>query len=365
FTPGPLNTSKTVKEAMLSDVGSRDVSFINITANIRRSLLTIADADSTVFTAILLQGSGTYAIEAVFANALGRQNGKALIISNGAYGDRMAAICKQGAYNYRMIRVDETEPFDLVAIEKELREGGYTLVAAVHCETSTGQFNLIEELASLVSRASDAKFFVDAMSSFGAVPISLKDTRIDFLVSSANKCLQGVPGFAFVLAKISTLESYKGRCTSWSLDLVAQYEALEKSGQFRCTPPTHTMLAFQQALTEHAEEGGVAGRQRRYTENNRVISEGMRRLGFRTLLHDQSPYIITSFVYPKDDHFDFEDFYGRLSKCGQVIYPGKVSSADCFRLGNIGDLWPADCQKLVDHIKDALHDMGVHVPIVY
>jgi phosphonate degradation associated HDIG domain protein len=196
--------------------------------------------------------------------------------------------------------------------------------------------------------AAGACYIVDAMSSFGAIPIDVKG--IDFLISSANKCIEGVPGFGFTLARRTQLEAAKGRARTLGLDLHAQWAGLERDGQFRFTPPTHALLAFYQALRELDEEGGVSGRAARYEKNHEVLSRGMKDLGFEAYLppEDQS-CIITSYRYPKD--FNFEEFYGRLSELGFVIYPGKLSHEECFRIGTIGRLGEADIEDLLSAIR--------------
>ena len=229
--------------------------------------------------------------------------------------------------------------------------GGITHVAVVHCETTTGILNPIEEIGDVVS-ASGAAYIVDAMSSFGAIPVDVAAGHVDFLISSANKCIEGVPGFGFVLARRSALEAAKGRARTLSLDLHAQWAGLEGDGQFRFTPPTHVLLAFDQALKELDQEGGVEGRGERYRQNHLMLCSGMRELGFEAYLapEDQS-YIITSFRYPADPAFQFEEFYTRLSDLGFVIYPGKLTRESCFRIGTIGRIYPADVTRLLGAIQ--------------
>jgi 2-aminoethylphosphonate-pyruvate transaminase len=228
---------------------------------------------------------------------------------------------------------------------------GVTHVAVVHCETTTGILNPIEEIGEVVARAG-ASYIVDAMSSFGAIPVDLRGAHVDFLISSANKCIEGVPGFGFILARRAALEAAKGRARTVSLDLHAQWAGLEGDGQFRFTPPTHVLLAFRQALRELDEEGGVAGRAERYRRNHETLCRGMRELGFDAYLvpEDQS-YIITSFRYPEDGGFRFEEFYARLSALGYVIYPGKLSREECFRIGTIGHLTTRDVEGLLEAIR--------------
>lgn len=227
-----------------------------------------------------------------------------------------------------------------------------THVSVVHCETTTGVLNPLEAIAAVVKKHNKI-LIVDAMSSFGGVPIDMAKLGIDFMISSANKCIQGVPGFGFILARRSLLEQCKGVARSLSLDLYDQWETMEKGhGKWRFTSPTHVVRAFMQALTELKEEGGIEARYARYQQNHDTLVNGMRKLGFKTLLTDeeQSP-VITSFYYPAAG-FDFKAFYQKLKEKGFVIYPGKISQADTFRIGNIGDVYPADFENLVEAIKE-------------
>ncbi|XP_046383707.1 2-aminoethylphosphonate--pyruvate transaminase-like isoform X2 [Ischnura elegans] len=289
-----------------------------------------------------------------------------LIISNGSYGNRMKKICEIAKIPAVTLQFSEESEIQLSVVERELRcNPSYPLVAMVHCETSSGIINPIEKVGALVkSMLPGATFFVDAMSSFGAIPIDFEAGCVDFLVTSANKCLQGVPGFGVVIAKKSVLMQCQGRSRSLSLDLVDQLEGLEGNGQFRFTPPTHALLALRKALWELAAEGGVCGRRERYRKNSVIIQEGMRALGFKTLLpHQKLSIIITSFLYPKHPNFKFEEFYQMLSNQGQLIYPGKVTKSDSFRIGSIGDLFPRDMEHLLKCIEKTLLKMKIPIPV--
>ena len=229
----------------------------------------------------------------------------------------------------------------------------------MHCETTTGIINPIKEIGELVAK-SGAKYFVDAMSSFGAVPIDLADCDIDYLVSSANKCIEGVPGFSFVLCELSSLKETAGYARSVSFDLLDQYQGFEKNGQFRFTPPTRALVAFRQALAELELEGGVQARAKRYRRNYEVLIRGMREMGFKEYLKPEDQgHIITSFLYPDDARFSFEMFYESLSQKDFVIYPGKVSDADCFRIGNIGRVFEPDVRALLAAIRETMIEMGI------
>lgn len=353
LTPGPLSTSETVREAMLQDWCTWDKDYNEgIVTPIRKGLLAIAGVDENEYTDVLLQGSGTYCVEATIGAAVG-PNDKLLILANGAYGKRMAEIARYYHIDHVLVSLHETELITGEVARKALEENpGITHLSMVHSETTTGLLNPIEEVGEVI-RNRNITFIVDAMSSFGGVPIDMQKTRIDFLVSSANKCIQGVPGFGFVIARKDKLAATKGNARSLSLDMYAQWETMEKGGgKWRFTSPTHVVHAFWQAMQELNEEGGIAARYERYKKNHRTLVDGMRALGYKTLLPDasQGP-IITSFYYPSAD-FSFVSFYEKLKAKGFVIYPGKISDADTFRIGNIGDVYPEDMEALLLAIKE-------------
>ena len=218
----------------------------------------------------------------------------------------------------------------------------------VHCETTSGILNPLAAYAAVI-KAANKTLIVDAMSSFGGIDIAVADLGIDFLISSANKCIQGVPGMGFVIAKTSVLSECEGRARSLSLDLYDQWKTMEEgNGKWRFTSPTHVVRAFQQAIRELVEEGGVSAREQRYRDNHKTLITGMKVLGFRCVVNDekQSPFIST-FHYPKASAFDFKTLYDRLKDDGFVIYPGKVTATLCFRIGHIGEVYPQDMQRLL------------------
>ena len=363
FTPGPLNTTNGVKSAMLCDMGSRDAEFLGIVREIRRQLLEIGGADEA-FECVLLQGSGTYVLESVISSAIPR-DGRLLVLVNGAYGRRIRDIAKVHGIETEALELAENRKFTAEMVRDQLAAlPGTTHVAAVHCETTTGILNPIEEIGPIVRNAG-AVYFVDAMSSFGAVEIDLKTAPIDFLVSSANKCIQGVPGFGFVLARRERLLECRGRARTLSLDLYAQWAAGEADGEFRFTPPVQVLLAFHQALREFNAEGGVRGRGARYRSNHVALMRGMRELGFETYLApEDASHIITTFRYPANPQFKYEALYRKLSEGGFIIYPGKLSDEPTFRIGTIGALYPRNIEALVEKIGLVLEEMGVDVPIM-
>lgn len=346
LTPGPLTTTYTVKEAMLVDHCTWDDDYKAITQRIRRRLVALARADESRYAAVLLQGSGTYGVESVLTSSV--DDGTLLLITNGAYGKRMVQIAQYAGLHYIEYAVNYNEQPSAQRVAALLQENpAVTHVAMVHCETTSGILNDIACIARVVKEAGRT-FIVDAMSSFGGIPIEVQRLGIDFLISSANKCIQGVPGFTFIIANRQALAQTKGRCRSLSLDLYAQFEEMEKDGKWRFTSPTHTVLAFAKALDELEEEGGIEARYQRYTHNNRQLIEGMRALGFQTYVPDawQSP-IITSFLYPARPSIEFKEMYDYIKDNGYAIYPGKVTAADTFRLGNIGEIYEEDIHKIL------------------
>ena len=362
LTPGPLSTTATVRAAMLQDSCTWDADYNQgVVEPIRRELVRLATGPEyeSDYSAVLLQGSGSYVVESVLGSAIGVDE-CLLIINNGAYGARMGEMARcLGLRHYELDCGETTRP-EPAAIEAMLaRHPEITHLAMVHCETTTGMLNPLDEVAELCQRRG-IRLIVDAMSSFGGIPIDMGRLGIEFLISSANKCIQGVPGFGFVIARRAALVACAGRARSVSLDLHAQWQTMEQQGgKWRFTSPTHTVLAFAQALRELDEEGGIEARHQRYSENQRTLVAGMAALGFAPLLPEkwQSP-IITAFYSPAHPDYRFADFYQRLKAQGFVIYPGKVSQADCFRIGNIGDVTPERLRSLLAAMASACYWQG-------
>lgn len=362
LTPGPLSTTATVRAAMLQDSCTWDADYnLGVVGPIRRELVRLATGPEyeSDYSAVLLQGSGSYVVESVLGSAIGSDE-CLLIINNGAYGARMGEMARCLGLRHHELDCGETTRPEPAAIEAMLvRHPEITHLAMVHCETTTGMLNPLEEMAELCQRRG-IRLIVDAMSSFGGIPIDMGRLGIEFLISSANKCIQGVPGFGFVIARRAALAACAGRARSVSLDLHAQWQTMEQQGgKWRFTSPTHTVLAFAQALRELDEEGGIAARHQRYSENQRTLVDGMAALGFVPLLQAkwQSP-IITAFYSPAHPDYRFADFYQRLKAQGFVIYPGKVSQADCFRIGNIGDVTPERVRNLLAAMASACYWQG-------
>lgn len=364
LTPGPLTTSKTVKQVMLNDFCTWDDDYNNVVTDIRQQLVRLAqpDDDSAAerFTAVLMQGSGTFAVEATIGSVI-PADGKLLIAANGAYGRRIVQIADRLRIEHKVVDLPETEAVDPVQVERALAADSHiTHVSMVHCETTTGLLNPAAQVGAL-SRKFGKLFILDAMSSFGGMSMAMDNIDVDYLISSANKCIQGVPGFGFVIADRAQLEKTKGWARSLSLDLYDQWQEMEnKNGKWRYTSPTHIVRAFAQALLELDEEGGIGARAARYAENQRLLVSGMQQIGFRALIApDLQSSIITSFVCPDDPAFTFETFYAAMKRRRFVIYPGKVSQADTFRIGTIGHVFPDDIRDLLIAAAESLAELGV------
>ena len=358
LTPGPLTTSLSVKQAMLHDYGSRDAAFIETNARMLERLVGIVHGEDT-HVAVPLQGSGTFVVEAMISNFVPR-DGKLLILINGAYGKRIAKICDYTGRDYVVHETPEDTPVDTAQLDAALdSDAAITHVVVVHCETTSGILNPVGDVADIVARHGRS-LLIDSMSAFGALPLDAREIPFDAVVASSNKCLEGAPGMGFCIARESALIATEGNSPSLVLDLYDQWRAMQANRQWRFTPPTHVILAFDQALNEFDEEGGVAGRGGRYQANCDLLVSGMRKLGFKTLLSDalQAPIIIT-FHMPANPAFDFGAFYDGLKDRGYVIYPGKLTVADSFRMGCIGRLEAGQIQGALDAVKAMLDRFGI------
>ena len=360
LTPGPLTTSLSTKEAMLHDWGSRDQQFIDLNQSIRESLVNLIDGQDN-YQCVPMQGSGTFAVESMISS-LAPKDAKILILINGAYGHRMKKMCSYLHRNCLDYEVAEHQIHDLNEIENIIDSNkDLTHVFAVYCETTSGILNPVQEIADLVERK-NLSLFIDAMSAFGALPLSSKNTKFDAVAASSNKCLEGVPGVGFILVKNNIIENAKGNCHSLSLDLYDQWQAMEKNKQWRFTPPTHVLAAFFQAIKEHEKEGGVEGRHQRYSNNCKIICDGMKEIGFDQLLPNelQAPIIIT-FKQPQNVNFNFQQFYDALSGKNFLIYPGKLTVADTFRIGCIGNLDQKDMYNTLKAVKEVVQELNIKI----
>ncbi len=351
LTPGPLTTTHTVKSVMMFDHCTWDDDYKQITLEIRKGLLKLAHASEEEYTVVLMQGSGTFGVESVLSSVVGKDE-KLLVITNGAYGERMVDIAQYSEINH----VVYSEDYDKVPSAEKVadilaKDPSITHVTMVHGETTSGILNDIESVAKVV-KAQGKVFIVDAMSSFGGIDIDVAGLKIDFIISSANKCIQGVPGFSFIICNRASLMASKRKARSLSLDLYGQWETMDKDGKWRFTSPTHVVLAFEQAMKELEVEGGIPARAKRYRENNELLIKKMREMGIKPYIDNehQGP-IITTFYYPENHNFSFNEMYTYIKERGYAIYPGKVTSAETFRIGNIGEIYKEDIEKLCEIFK--------------
>lgn len=359
LTPGPLTTAYSVKEAMLRDWGSWDDDFRAMTRDLRSRLLALLGEGADEFDCVPMQGSGSFSVEAMLGSFIPR-DGKVLVLANGAYGLRAAQTLSYLEREHIVLDKGDYMPPRGDEVAQILADDpAITHVIAIHCETSSGILNPVEEISEAVY-AAGRKLLIDSMSAFGAIDLKPSEIRYEALVSSANKCIEGVPGFGFVIARKSELEAAKGNCNSLSLDIHAQWAHMNKTGQWRFTPPTHVMAAFLEALRLHEAEGGVAARGARYANNRDVMVAGMRELGFETLLDNRwlSPIIVTFFC-PSDENFIFDRFYQLMKEKGFIIYPGKLTVVDSFRVGCIGQMDEHVMRQVVAAAKASLDEMGV------
>ncbi len=362
LTPGPLTTSRSVKQVMLHDWGSRDATFVRINREVMERLPAVVNAADTHVT-VPMQGSGTFAVEAMLTTLVPAA-GEVLVLVNGAYGHRAKKILDIAGRRTVVHETPEDTPPDLASVERLLAANpSVTHVFTVHCETTSGILNPVREIGALAARYGKG-YLIDSMSAFGALPLDANAVHADAIAASSNKCIEGIPGLGFVICRKEVLAASKGNATTLVLDLHEQWTAFQKTGQYRFTPPIHVIVAFHQALTEFFAEGGQPGRGARYRQNCDVLVEGMRALGFRTLLPDhlQAPIIVT-FRMPRAPAFQFQRFYDGLKERGFIIYPGKLTVADSFRIGCIGRLFPKDMHAALGAVREVLAEMSVDLPV--
>ncbi len=359
LTPGPLTTAYEVKAAMLRDWGSWDGDFRAMTRDLRTGILALLGPGGGEYECVPMQGSGSYLVEAMIGTLLPR-DGKLLVLANGAYGLRAAETTRRIGRSVTVLdKGDYLPPRGAEVAQIVGGDPDITHVLAIHCETSSGILNPVEEIAEAVA-AAGRKLLIDSMSAFGALPLDPAEIPYEAFVSSANKCIEGVPGFGFLVTRRDALQGAAGRAHSLSLDAHAQWAYMEKTGQWRFTPPTHVVAAFLEALKMHKAEGGVAGRGARYARNRDLLVAGMRALGFETLLPDRwlSP-IITTFFCPADPAFDFARFYEAMKARGFILYPGKLTAVESFRIGCIGRIDATVMRAVVEAARVTLAEMRV------
>jgi 2-aminoethylphosphonate-pyruvate transaminase len=343
---------------MLRDWGSWDAAFNAVTARVRRKLTDILHAGET-HVCVPMQGSGTFSVEAA-VNTLVPRDGHVLVLINGAYGRRMARLTQMMGRRMSTFETPEDTPTTAADVERLLaRDPSITDVGLIHCETSTGILNPLPEIAAVVAKHGK-RLIVDAMSSFGALPIDAREVAFDALIAASGQCIEGPPGMGFVFARKSLLQRSEGHSTSLALDLYDQWAYMEKTTQWRFTPPTHVVVALDAALDEYLAAGGQPARLARYTENCNALIEGMRDLGFEPFLDPaiQAPIIVT-FHAPPDSRYGFREFYDRVRDKGFILYPGKLTQVETFRVGCIGAIGPQEMRLAVNAVRDTLDEMGI------
>ncbi len=358
LTPGPLTTTLRTKLAMLKDWGSWDSDFNAVTASVRKSLLDILHGHES-HVVVPLQGSGTFSVEAAVATLV-PQDGHVLVLDNGAYCKRAAKLTTLMGRKCTLMPFDEAAQVSPAALADKLaQDRSITHVVLIHCETGVGVLNPLQAIAD-VCKAHGKGLIVDAMSSFAALEIDARKVQFDALIAASGKCLEGVPGMGFVFIRKVILEGCAGRSQSLAMDLYDQYAYMEKTTQWRFTPPTHVVVALAEAIAQFEEEGGQPARLARYTSNYTTLIEGMSQLGFKPFLDPaiQAPIIVT-FHAPADKRYDFKKFYAAARERGFVLYPGKLTQVETFRVGCIGAIGPNEMAQAVHAIAGALQDMGI------
>ncbi|WP_300726247.1 2-aminoethylphosphonate--pyruvate transaminase [Pseudomonas sp.] len=358
LTPGPLTTSARTRQAMMVDWGSWDERFNQLTAHVCEQLTAIINgADS--HHCVPLQGSGTFAVEAAIGTLVPRE-GNVLVLVNGAYGKRLAKICEVLGRRYSTFETAEDQPTTASDVDRLLQaDPSITHVAVIHCETSTGILNPLADIAAVVAQH-NKRLIIDAMSSFGALPVDAQTLPFDALIAASGKCLEGVPGMGFVFARKASLAQAAGNAHSLALDLYDQHAYMAKTGQWRFTPPTHVVAALHEALQQYNEEGGLPARHQRYAHNCQALLDGMAQLGLQPFLPTaiQAPIIVT-FHAPKDPNYQFNAFYERVKAKGFILYPGKLTHVETFRVGCIGHVNTAAMQAAVNAMGEVLREMNV------
>ena len=358
LTPGPLTTSERTRRAMLRDWGSWDGDFNRITARIREETLRIVHGTGT-HECVPLQGSGTFSVEAAIGTIVPR-DGHVLVPNNGAYCQRIAKICRALGRRHQTLDYSEDMQVQAADIDRALAaDASITHVALVHCETGAGVLNPLHEIAVVVAKHGRS-LIVDAMSSFGAIDIDARETPFDAVIAASGKCLEGVPGMGFVIVRRSTLERCEGNSPSLAMDLYDQWAYMNRTTQWRFTPPTHVVAALDEAIAQYVEEGGLQARGARYANNCRALLEGMAELGFRPFIDPsiQAPIIVT-FHAPDDPAYDFKTFYQEVKRRGYILYPGKLTQIETFRVGCIGHFGEAGIPGAVAAIAETLEAMGI------
>ncbi len=358
LTPGPLTTTLRTKLAMLNDWGSWDADFKEVTAKLRAALLKIIK-DNGEYAVVPMQGSGTFSVEAAIGSVL-PQDGHLLVLDNGAYCKRMALVSEKMGRKTTMISFPENEKVDVETVRAQLEnDPSITHVGLIHCETGTGILNPLKEISDLC-KAKNVGLIVDAMSSFGAYPTEAGELQFDALIAASGKCLEGVPGMGFVFLRKAIIEDLKDNSPSVALDLYDQYTYMERTGQWRFTPPTHVVVALYEAILQYFEEGGQEARLARYQANSDVLLAGMAELGIKPFLKEEDlTAIIITFLAPASDKYDFTTLYDVVKEEGFMLYPGKLTEVETFRVGSIGAISALEMRQAVNAVRFALEKMNI------
>jgi 2-aminoethylphosphonate-pyruvate transaminase len=356
LNPGPANTSPRVRQALLTpDLCHREPEFFQVMRDCRERLVRLAGGGAD-WSAVLFTGSGTAAVEATVCSAVPADRGL-LVVDNGVYGDRLVRIARAHRIPVEVLRYANTVPVRPADVERTLgAHPGLSHVAVVHHETTTGLLNPVAEVAR-VAAAAGRRVIVDAMSSLFGEPLALGTDGLDFVTASANKCLQGIPGVAFVLGRRTALEALAGRPPrSVYLDLHGHWTTQEQDNT-PFTPAVQVLHAMREALLE-LEAEGVAGRIARYGENCRVLRQGMGRLGLEILVPEGArSHILTTFRLPAG--VGYEALHDAMKRRGYIIYAGQGDLRTyAFRVSNMGTLTPADMERVVAAFADSLAELA-------
>jgi|TARA_B100000315_G_scaffold40571_1_gene35417 2-aminoethylphosphonate aminotransferase len=360
LNPGPATTTDTVKMAqVVPDICPREEEFSELMAGIRDDLLKIVNVDKKKYTTVLFGGSGTAVMESVIASVVNQEK-TLLILKNGAYGDRMQKIVETYSIPFTTLEYEWGKPINLSEVDSYLKSNrniGY--IAMVHHETTSGILNSIENFSELGKNYGHT-LILDAISSYAGISIDLKKTPIDFLMSTSNKCIQGMAGLAFSICKKSELKHLKDIPNrSFYLSLYDQYNYMEKTGQMRFTPPVQTIYALRQAIDEYFDEGSL-NRYNRYTENWKRLREGLQKLGFNLLLDPENEsHILLTVVEPKNPEYNFDKIHNLLYDKGFTIYPGKLGKKKTFRLANMGAINSIDIDRFINELSNVIIKIGI------
>ncbi|MGB4407780.1 MAG: 2-aminoethylphosphonate--pyruvate transaminase [Sphaerochaeta sp.] len=337
LNPGPATTTDSVKYAQVcSDICPREEEFGQMMRWICNELTDFVGSREEYET-VLFAGSGTLADEAMISSCV-PQDGKLLIIRNGSYGERMAKIASVYKLDYDTFDSSSYEALDVPLLTKILKEGGYTHLAAVYHETTTGLLNPIPEIGKICHDLGIVTI-VDTVSAFAAIPIDMKRDHIDFMASTSNKCIQGMAGACFVFCNRAELEKLANEpMRNYYMNLYDQYKNFSKTLQTRFTPPVQVLYALRQAIIETKQET-IERRYARYTACWEAFVSVVKALELEMLVKEElQSHLITAVLEPENSKYSFDEFHDQARALGFTIYPGKLGNINTFRIANIGDI---------------------------